>query len=61
MYASYSDWIDYEIDEAVRMNKTIIGIKPWGAERTPQKIQDSADTLVAWNRASVISAVRVWV
>src|SRR5258708_1773155 len=25
MYAAHSDWIDYEISEAQRMNKTIIG------------------------------------
>ena len=30
MYAAYSEWIDYEIDEAVRMGKTILGVKPWG-------------------------------
>lgn len=58
MYASYSEWIDYEIDEAIRMNKPIIGIKPWGNERVPKKISDNTTTLVGWNSASLISAVR---
>lgn len=58
MYAAYSDWIDYEIDEAVRLNKTIIGVKPWGQERIPKKIQDNATTMVGWNSNSVISAVK---
>lgn len=58
MYASHSDWIDYEIDEALRMKKTIIGVKPWGQERTPQKVQDAANILVGWNSASVVQAVR---
>lgn len=58
MYASYSEWIDYEIDEAIRMNKPIIGIKPWGSERIPKKISDNATTLVGWNSASLISAIR---
>lgn len=61
MYAAHSDWIDYEIDEAVRMGKTIIGVRPWGQERTPVKIQDAADTMVNWNSTSVISAVREWI
>ena len=61
MYAAHSDWIDYEIDEAVRMGKTIIGVRPWGQERTPQKIQDVADTMVNWQSSSIISAVRAWI
>lgn len=28
MYTLYSEWINYEIDEALRMKKPIIGIKP---------------------------------
>lgn len=61
MWANHSDWISYEIDEAVRLGKTIIGVRPWGAERTPQKIQDVADILVYWNRASIIQAIRYYV
>ncbi len=61
MYASYSDWIDYEISEAQRMNKTIIGVAPWGQDRIPQKVQDaSICPLVGWNSASVIQAVRLY-
>ena len=58
MYAAYSDWIDYEIDEAVRMGKTIIGVKPWGQEKVPVKIQNNANIMVGWNSASIIQAVR---
>jgi len=58
MYANYSEWIDYEIDEAVRMGKSIIGVTPWCQERVPKKIQDNADKLVGWNSISVINAVK---
>ena len=58
MYAAHSGWIDYEIDEALRMQKKIIGIKPWGQERIPVKIQAASALLVGWNRASVIQAIR---
>ncbi len=58
MYAAYSEWIEYEIKEASRMGKYIIGVRPWGSERMPQIIQDHADDIVGWNSLSVINAVR---
>ena len=60
MYASHSSWIDFEIDEAVRMGKTIIGVKPWGQERLPQKIKDNATVIVGWNSKSVVDAIRTY-
>lgn len=58
MYAKYSRWIDFEIDTAVAMDKPIIGIRPWGQERIPIKIQDNADIIVGWNSAPLVQAVR---
>jgi len=58
MYVAYSDWIDFEIDTAVAMGKPIIGVKPWGQERIPTKVQNKADILIGWNSASVVDAVR---
>ena len=61
MYAAHSDWIEYEISEAQRLNKTIIGITPWGQERVPQIVQNaSICPMVGWNSASVIQAVRLY-
>lgn len=61
MWANHSDWISYEIDEAIRLNKTIIGVKPWGQEKVPTKIQNAADVMVSWQSSSVIKAVRDWI
>lgn len=61
MYAAHSAWIDYEISEAKRLGKTIIGIRPWGQERLPVKVQESAHVLVNWNSASVISTIRTYI
>jgi MTH538 TIR-like domain (DUF1863) len=61
MYVSHSNWIDYEIDEAVRMGKVIIGVTPSGQERVPVKIQNTAKVIVRWNSQSVIDAVRTYV
>lgn len=61
MYAAHSSWIDYEISEAKRMGKTIIGVKPWGQERVPLAVQNaSICPVVGWNSASVIQAVRLY-
>lgn len=59
MYAAHSAWIEYEISEAQRMEKTIIGVKPWGQERVPQIVQNaSVCPVVGWNSASIIRVVR---
>lgn len=58
MYAAHSDWIKYEIDEAVRMGKYIIGVKPWGQERVPTIVSDNADVMVGWNASSLINAIK---
>lgn len=61
MYAAHSDWIDYEIGEAMRMQKIIIGVRPWGAERVPIKVQQAAESngmMVNWQSSSIIQAVR---
>lgn len=61
MYAAYSGWIDYEIREAKRMNKVIIGVRPWNATRVPLNVQDAATVMVNWNGASIIQAIRDFV
>lgn len=61
MYAAHSAWIDYEINEAIRMNKIIIGVLPWGQERVPVKVQDAATVMVGWNNISLIQTVRDYI
>ncbi len=57
MYATYSDWIDYEINTAVSYNKYIIGVKPWGQERIPSVVSKNSKVLVGWNKDSIINAI----
>lgn len=57
MYATYSDWINYEIDQSVNYGKYIIGLRPWGQKHVPTKITDNATVMVGWNKASLISAI----
>ena len=58
MYAAHSDWIQFEIDFAKSLNKPILGIIPWGAERTPLSVQLAANKMVGWNAASIVSGIR---
>ena len=40
------------------MNKKIIAIEPWGAERTSTVVKNAADIIVKWNTDSIVSAIR---
>ena len=57
MYVAYSEWISYEIDTAVNYNKYIIGARPWGQEKVPEKVKTNADLMIGWNKNSLITAV----
>lgn len=60
MYDSYSNWIQFEIDTALAMNKPVIAVKPWGNVRIPAAIQNNSDKIlvVNWQKDSVISGIR---
>ena len=58
MYVAYSDWIDFEINYAVRTGKPIVGIQPRGSEVTPRAVSQNADTMVGWNTNSIVTAIR---
>ena len=58
MYAAHSDWIQFEINEAKRMGKPIIGVRPWGQERIPQSLQDAATVMHGWNIGPIVESIR---
>ena len=61
VYATYSKWINEEINLAERgftMRKSIIAIEPWGSERTSARVKNAADRVVGWNTESVVKAIR---
>ena len=61
VYASYSKWINIEI-ELAEMNfsdpKPIIAIAPWGSERISKPVRAAADRIVRWNTESIVKAIR---
>jgi hypothetical protein len=58
MYSHYSTWITYEMAYAKALGKPILGIVPWGAERTPKAVSDYATKMVNWNSASIVAGIR---
>ncbi|MBR5677038.1 MAG: TIR domain-containing protein [Paludibacteraceae bacterium] len=57
VYATYSKWINIEIELAKEMGKRIIAVSPWGAERISSVVRKSADDIVRWNTESITSAI----
>lgn len=59
MYASYSDWIAKEIELAREYSKPIVGIRPWGSQRTPVAVSGAAQEIVSWQTSSIVAAIRL--
>ncbi len=57
MYASYSKWIQKEVDGAGGYSKPILGVNPWGQQRTSSIVQAAAANTVGWNQQSVIDGI----
>ena len=58
VYATYSKWINIEIELAKALGKKIIAVHPWGAERTSSVVKRAADIVVGWNTDSIVNAIR---
>lgn len=57
-YATYSKWIDKEIQIAKRLNKPIIAIRPWATEQVSVTVRDNADVMIGWNGPSIVSEIK---
>ena len=58
IYASYSEWMEWELETAYAKRKPIIGVVPWGRERISQVVQRYTNTIVRWNTSSIEAAIR---
>lgn len=57
VYATHSEWIKREIELAGEEGKPIVGVEPWGKDRTSTEVAQEADIMVGWNTDSIISAI----
>ena len=59
VYATYSKWINIELDLAKsHFDKPILAVKPWASKRTSAVVRDAADLMVSWNTKSIVNAIR---
>lgn len=58
IYASYSEWMPWELDTAKSLNIPIIGIIPRGQERISQEVYSRSIVDVKWNTESIVEAIR---
>ena len=61
VYATYSKWINIEIDlaqDGFTNAKPILAIRPRGNQRISTTVSEAADEIVGWNTESVVAAIR---
>ncbi len=58
VYATYSKWINKEIEIANRFGKPILAVVPRGNVNVSQVVQDNCDEIVNWSTESVVDAIR---
>lgn len=57
MYASYSDWIQKELDGAQQYSKPILAVNLRGQQRMSGVVADKASSQVGWTRKSVVDEI----
>ena len=58
VYASYSEWMRWELDKAIEKGIPVIGVIPKGQERISAIVKNRAIEIVHWNTESIVSAIR---
>lgn len=58
MYASYSDWMAWELETANSINIPIVGVIPRGQERISATVTKYSKQDVRWNTESIVAAIR---
>jgi hypothetical protein len=57
VYATYSEWIQKEIDGAKLHSKPILAVIPRGQQRNSEVVLDNASDGVGWTKQSVIEGI----
>lgn len=58
MYAARSDWMEWEMAFARRINKSIIGVRSWGNVQLPVIVQQNTHEIICWNTDSIVAVIR---
>lgn len=60
MYASYSDWMAWELETAYNNDIPIVCVIPHGQERVSATVTQYSEEDVRWNTESIVAAIRKW-
>lgn len=58
--ASYSEWMQWEMDKALELGLNIVGVIPRGNERISQEVYKRSVEDVRWNTESVVNAIKTY-
>lgn len=58
IYSDHSFWIRKETSLAKALGKPILGVSPWGNERLPDVVRQTASEIVGWNTKAITSAIQ---
>lgn len=58
MYASHSEWMEWELDKAIDLDVPIVGVIPRGQERISTTVSSRSVADVRWNIESIVAAIR---
>lgn len=58
IYASHSDWMEWELDKALAHKTPIIGVIPWGQQKVSATVTSRSIEDVRWNTDSIVEAIR---
>lgn len=57
MYSSHSKWIAKELQGALDLKRSIVGVNPWAQEKKSAVVQHYAHVTVGWTKKSVVQAI----
>ena len=58
VFASHSDWMQWEMDKAKELGLNVIGVIPWGQQHISTEVYSRSVKDVRWNADSIVDAIR---
>ncbi|MBF0133898.1 MAG: TIR domain-containing protein [Magnetococcales bacterium] len=58
MYAKHSDWIEKEVNIALKYNKSVLVVRPRNQQMVPVFLQNNATEMVNYYGPSIIDAIK---
>jgi len=57
LYSAYSDWIEFEVQQAWNAYKPILAVIPWGQKNLSSFVMDRASLEAGWNGKSIRNGI----